>query len=206
MPRDPFLLRPLASVLFAASLVLAAPACAQSPSVVEQATSTVAAAAGKVWHGTQDLAAYALRLIGVSYRFGGATPEAGLDCSGLVYYVFQQVTGVTLPRTAKEMSRIGGAVARHELEPGDLVFFNTLRFDFSHVGIYLGGDQFIHSPRRGREVEIANFTNSYWQKHFNGARRLVGFMPTLVPAMIRSAEAAAIEAAADTETPTRVTD
>lgn len=206
MPRDPFLLRPLASVLFAASLVLAAPAIAQSPSMVERATSTVAAAADKVWHGTQDLAAYALGLIGVSYRFGGSTPEAGLDCSGLVHYVFQQVTGVTLPRTAKEMSRIGGAVARHELEPGDLVFFNTRRFAFSHVGIYLGGDEFIHAPRRGREVEIAKFSNGYWQKHFNGARRLVGFVPMLVPTIVPSAKAAAIESAADTETSAQLTD
>ena len=138
------------------------------------------------------LAAYALGLIGVSYRFGGNTPEQGLDCSGLVQHVFQQVTGVTLPRTAKEMSRIGESVAKKELAPGDLVFFNTRRFAFSHVGISLGDNRFIHAPRTGRDVEIANLDNGYWQKNFDGARRLVGVIPSLVPTMIASAEAATL--------------
>jgi len=180
---------PLAVAL---SLVHAPMAVGQTKSLVGQAKTTVAAAADTVWHGTQDLAAYALGLIGVAYRFGGDTPEEGLDCSGLVVHVFQQVTGVTLPRTAKEMSRIGGAVARKELAPGDIVFFNTRRFAFSHVGIYLGDNRFVHAPRTGRDVEIANLDNSYWQKHFNGARRLVGVIPALVPTMIASAEAATL--------------
>ena len=89
----------LASLAFA-GLVHAPVADAQPPSLVEQARTKVKNAAGQVWHGTQDLAAYALGLIGVAYRFGGNTPE-GFDCSGLVYHVFQQVTGVTLPRTAQ---------------------------------------------------------------------------------------------------------
>jgi cell wall-associated NlpC family hydrolase len=180
---------PLAATL---ALVHSPMAAGQTRSFVGQAKTTVVAAADKVWHGTQDLAAYALGLLGVSYRFGGDTPEEGLDCSGLVVHVFQQVTGVTLPRTAKEMSRIGGAVARKELAPGDLVFFDTRRFAFSHVGIYLGDNRFIHAPRTGRDVEIANLDSSYWQKHFNGARRLVGVIPALVPTMIASAEAAVL--------------
>lgn len=187
----------LASLAFA-GLVHASIVEAQPPSLIDQARTTVTAAAGKVWHGTQDLAAYALGLIGVAYRFGGDTPD-GLDCSGLVYHVFQQVTGVTLPRTASEMSRIGGTVAREALEPGDLVFFNTRRFAFSHVGIYLGDNRFIHAPRRGREVEIARFDNGYWQKHFDGARRLVGVVPSLIPAMIGTAGASDLEAPAAVE-------
>lgn len=190
MPNPRPLLLSLASPLAAFALAYSPIAAAETKSLVGQARTTVVAAADKVWHGTQDLAAYALGLIGVSYRFGGDTPEEGLDCSGLVVHVFQQVTGVTLPRTAKEMSRIGGAVARKELAPGDLVFFNTRRFAFSHVGIYLGDNRFIHAPRTGRDVEIASLDSLYWKQHFDGARRLVGVIPALVPTIIASAEAA----------------
>lgn len=123
--------------------------------------------------GAHDLVVYAFGLIGVAYRFGGESPEDGLDCSGLVRHVFQQVTGVTLPRTAKEMSRVGGSVAKAELVPGDLVFFNTRRFAFSHVGIYVGDARFVHAPRRGRDVEIASLDNAYWRQRFDGARRLI---------------------------------
>lgn len=135
-----------------------------------------------VWHTAQDLAIYALGLIGVDYRFGGTSPDRGLDCSGLVRYVFQQVTGVTLPRTSQELSRLGTKVAVADLMPGDLVFFNTRRLQFSHVGIYLGEDRFIHAPRQGGEVEIVTLSKNYWQKRFDGARRLVGALPSLIPA------------------------
>ena len=159
----------------------------------------VAAAAENIWHGAQDVAIYALGLIGVEYRFGGETPENGLDCSGLVRHVFQQVTGVTLPRTSKELSRVGAKVAVGDLQAGDLVFFDTRRFAFSHVGIYLGDNRFVHAPSRGSEVEIAQLSDGYWQKHFNGARRLVGVLPSLVP----SAVAAAPPSAPDTRTAER---
>ena len=159
-----------------------------SPAAVPAAHSAV----DTVWRGAQDLAFFALGLIGVDYRYGGDTPEEGLDCSGLVRHVFQQVTGVTLPRTSKELARVGKAVKRADLKPGDLVFFNTRRFAFSHVGIYLGDDRFIHAPRTGAEVEIAELDNSYWRAHFNGARRLVGVLPGLVP----TAEAAPLVDAA----------
>jgi cell wall-associated NlpC family hydrolase len=112
-----------------------------------------------------------------------------------VRYVFQEVTGVTLPRTAKEMSRLGERVAVDELKPGDLVFFNTRRFAFSHVGIYLGENQFIHAPRRGREVEVATIDRQYWQKRFNGARRLVGVLPDMLPTLIGEATAAPLDSA-----------
>jgi len=165
---------------------IAAPAAAQAHpgSLADSTRSTVET----VWHGAQDLAIFALGLIGVDYRYGGNTPEDGLDCSGLVRHVFQQVTGVTLPRTSKELARVGKEVKRADLKPGDLVFFNTRRFAFSHVGIYLGDDRFIHAPRSGAEVEIAELDNSYWRQHFNGARRLVGVLPGMIP----SAEASTI--------------
>ena len=190
MASSRFLRAPLLLALAAAAFA-SAPAYAQSaraPTIADKARST----AETVWHGAQDLAMFALGLIGVDYRYGGETPEGGLDCSGLVRHVFQQVTGVTLPRTSKELARIGAPVARDDLEAGDLVFFDTRRFAFSHVGIYLGDGRFIHAPSRGSEVEIAELTNSYWRKHFNGARRLVGVLPGLVP----EAQAATAVAAA----------
>ena len=183
------------AAMVAVALAAAPAALAQSPASARSFAASAAETAGKVWSGAQDVAIYALGMIGVDYKFGGNTPESGLDCSGLVRYVFQQVTGFTLPRTSKEMSGLGAKVAVDDLKPGDLVFFNTRRFQFSHVGIYLGDNRFIHAPSAGAEVEIAKLSESYWQKHFNGARRLVGVLPSLVPNVIAPAYAAAPAAA-----------
>jgi cell wall-associated NlpC family hydrolase len=183
----------------AALASLAAPAAADNASFAVSARDAVGDVAGRVRDGAQDLAVYALGLLGVRYRFGGESPESGLDCSGLVRHVFQQVTGVTLPRTANEMSRVGDGIARHELEPGDLVFFNTRRMPFSHVGIYLGGNRFVHAPARGREVEVADFGNRYWQRQFDGARRIAGAIPGLVPPLISSANAVPLSAPVDAD-------
>lgn len=133
-----------------------------------------------VLQSAQDLAIYALGLIGVDYKYGGISPEHGLDCSGLVRYVFQEVVGVTLPRTSREMARLGGRVAQADLRAGDLVFFNTRSSPFSHVGIYLGDNRFIHAPHRGGEVEIVAMTQHYWQQRYDGARRLIGVLPDLI--------------------------
>lgn len=97
--------------------------------------------------------------------------------------MFQEVTGVSLPRTAKEMSTLGTRVGLADLQPGDLVFFNTRRFAFSHVGIYLGDNRFVHAPARGGEVRIAALDHRYWQRSFNGARRVVGETPAM-PAVL----------------------
>jgi hypothetical protein len=176
--------RPGCSRILAVGLVcggLFAPLAAAGMPPTGGPASQVSQAPTTVWHGAQDLAIYALGLIGVDYRFGGTTPERGLDCSGLVRYVFQQVTGVTLPRTSQELSRLGEKVPVTGLMPGDLVFFNTRQLQFSHVGIYLGEDRFIHAPRKGGEVEIVTLSKGYWQKRFDGARRLVGALPDLIP-------------------------
>ncbi len=105
------------------------------------------------------------------------------------------MTGVTLPRTAKDMSHVGTQVAASDLQPGDLVFFNTRRFAFSHVGIYLGDNRFVHAPRRGREVEIATFDSGFWQQRFNGARRMAGVTLDLIPSFVGEAMAAPLAAA-----------
>jgi cell wall-associated NlpC family hydrolase len=176
-----------------ATMVATAPLAHASGSTF---AASAAEAAGKAWSGAQDVAVYALGLLGVTYKFGGNTPEAGLDCSGLVRHVFQEVTGFTLPRTSKEMSRLGARITPADLEPGDLVFFNTRRFAYSHVGIYLGDNRFIHAPSRGSEVEIAHMSHAYWRKKFDGARRLVGTVPALMPNVIAPAIAAELVPAA----------
>jgi cell wall-associated NlpC family hydrolase len=119
-----------------------------------------------------------------------------------VRYVFQHVTGVTLPRTAKDISRLGTEVAVTDLQPGDLVFFNTRRFAFSHVGIYLGDNQFIHAPRRGREVEVATLDSGFWKRRFDGARRMAGVLPSLLPALVGEAAAAPLALPEADEIPT----
>jgi cell wall-associated NlpC family hydrolase len=166
-------------------------------SLAAQARMSLASAATRMVDGTREVGLFALSLVGIGYRLGGDSPDRGLDCSGLIRYVFQQVTGVTLPRTAQELSRIGAKVRADDLAPGDLVFFNTRRLAFSHVGIYLGNDRFIHAPSRGGEVGVATLSSNYWQKRYNGARRLVGVLPSLVPALIAPAEAGETEATAD---------
>ena len=119
-----------------------------------------------------ELAFNALGLIGIRYKMGGNTPENGLDCSGMVRYVFKQAWGASLPRTAEEISRVGENVDSTNLQPGDLVFYNTLRRGFSHVGIYLGDNKFIHSPSAGGQVRIESMELTYWKNRFNGARRI----------------------------------
>jgi len=192
-------MRPLAVALVTTALAFGAlPVGAQDVAENSLAASATAAArsvANTALKSAQDLSVFALGLLGINYRFGGTEPDSDLDCSGLVRYVFQQVTGVTLPRSAKEMSRVGEQVALDDLKPGDLVFFNTRRFAFSHVGIYLGEGRFIHAPSRGREVEVATLDKNFWQKRFNGARRLIGAVPGLVPTLVSEA----IAAPADTD-------
>ena len=189
--------RPLVLALFTAGLAAFAPAAAAQDSDDRSFTASAAAtmkiAAATAFSGAQDLATAALDLIGIRYKWGGETPATGLDCSGLVRYVFQQVTGVMLPRTARDMSRLGDEIAIRDLQPGDLVFFNTRRFAFSHVGIYLGENRFVHAPRRGREVEVATLDSGFWQKRFNGARRMVGVLPGLIPAIVSEAAATSLD-------------
>jgi|GEM_PF-1614418 len=117
---------------------------------------------------------YALSLIGSPYRRGGSEPAKGIDCSGFVRHVYRQSDGIDLPHNASQMSHQGITVARDALEPGDLVFFNTLRKPFSHVGIYLGEGKFVHaSSSRSRKVMVSYLDENYWKTRFNGARRIL---------------------------------
>ncbi|WP_322058192.1 C40 family peptidase [Paraburkholderia sp. J63] len=119
-----------------------------------------------------DVVVGALNMIGVRYRWGGNTPDSGLDCSGFVRYVFQDTLGLNLPRRAEEMSRVGEKVSMSNLKPGDLVFFNTMRRTFSHVGIYIGDNKFVHSPSTGSTIRVDDLDSGYWEKRFTGARRI----------------------------------
>jgi cell wall-associated NlpC family hydrolase len=116
----------------------------------------------------------AIDLIGVRYRRGGTSSETGFDCSGFTRHVFETSLGLVLPRRADEQATAAGLVAvkREDLRPGDLVFFNTLKRTFSHVGIYIGDNRFIHSPRPGQSVRTEDMSFAYWAKRFTGARRV----------------------------------
>jgi cell wall-associated NlpC family hydrolase len=120
----------------------------------------------------QEILINALSLTGIKYKYGGNNPETGFDCSGFVRYVFSQAANLTLPPTARAISQIGKTVKKDELQPGDLVFFNTLKSAFSHVGIYVGDNKFIHAPSSGSAVRIENMQTGYWAKRYNGAQRL----------------------------------
>jgi len=120
----------------------------------------------------RDAVVYAMSLIGAPYRNGGTTPQSGFDCSGFVWYVYRQSAGIALPRSADEMGRSGQPVAANELRPGDLVFYNTLGRDFSHVGIYIGEDRFVHAPSNGGTVGIVSMRSAYWLQRYAGARRV----------------------------------
>lgn len=151
-----------------AALVAAGIGAAQSARAAQPAAERVADHAGA----GQQLVLHSLSLIGVRYRLGGTSPATGLDCSGLVQHVFGEVLGFALPRRSEEMSRTGTPVSLDALQPGDLVFFNTVRRAFSHVGIYIGGNRFVHAPSSGGRVRVESIGSSYWARRFNGARRI----------------------------------
>ncbi|HQT25724.1 MAG TPA: C40 family peptidase [Burkholderiales bacterium] len=126
----------------------------------------------------KNLLGYALSQTGASYRRGGASPDTGFDCSGFVRYVFDHVEGLSLPHSSRAMSLIGSRIRLVDLKPGDLVFFRIVRHRISHVGIYLGNNQFIHaaSSRTG-SVMISDLTEGYWARRFSVARRVVSTSP-----------------------------
>ncbi len=119
-----------------------------------------------------DLAFYALSLSGTPYRYGGNSPDTGFDCSGFVGHVFNRSLGIRLPRSTSEIWQQGNQIDSTQLQPGDLVFYNTRRDRYSHVGIYLGDDRFVHSPSSGGSIRVDNMNDRYWIQRFNGARRV----------------------------------
>jgi NlpC/P60 family len=119
-----------------------------------------------------ELVVDAMGFLGVPYKRGGNTAETGFDCSGFVRAIYEQSVGLLLPRRAEQQAAATQRIDKNELQPGDLVFFNTLRRAFSHVGIYVGDGKFIHSPKPGAEVRVESMGVSYWSSRFDGARRV----------------------------------
>lgn len=119
-----------------------------------------------------DLVIGAMGFLGVPYRRGGTSSDTGFDCSGFVRAMYQQTIGLILPRSADQQAAATQKIDQSELKPGDLVFFNTLRRAFSHVGIYIGDNKFIHSPKPGAQVRVEDMRISYWRSRFDGARRV----------------------------------
>lgn len=165
---------------------LASEADAAGPAGTQGRPATAPADDGSHGQLGTELVVRSLALLGVRYKWGGNAPETGLDCSGLVRFVYDEVLDRVLPRRSVEISREGTPIERHELKPGDLVFFNTLKRAFSHVGIYIGDNHFVHAPSRGKVVRIESLNSAYWQRRFNGARRLLpSEAPTAMPALVR---------------------
>lgn len=133
---------------------------------------TVADKAHTVADKASDLVGNAMGFLGVRYKRGGNSAETGFDCSGFVRAIYEQTVGLLLPRRADQQAATTTVIDKKELQPGDLVFFNTMRRAFSHVGIYVGDGKFIHSPRSGSEVRVEDMRQSYWQRRFDGARRV----------------------------------
>ena len=121
---------------------------------------------------TSDLVVTAMGFLGVPYRRGGNSAESGFDCSGFVRAMYEKSVGLILPRNASQQAHATEVIDKKDLQPGDLVFFNTMRRAFSHVGIYVGDGKFIHAPRSGSEVRVEDMNGSYWQRRFDGARRV----------------------------------
>lgn len=134
--------------------------------------SRLGAVGSKVEARASELVLNAMAFLGVPYKLGGNTAESGFDCSGFVRAIYEQTAGLLLPRRAEQQAAATQSISKADLQPGDLVFFNTLRKAFSHVGIYVGDGKFIHSPRPGAEVRVEDMDVRYWAKRFDGARRV----------------------------------
>ena len=131
-----------------------------------------------------DIVFNAMGFMGVPYVRGGNTAEGGFDCSGFVRAMYEQTVGLILPRNAAQQAKATEVIDKQDLQPGDLVFFNTMRRAFSHVGIYVGDGKFIHAPRSGAQVRVEDMGVAYWARRFNGARRVVDSDTHTVNAMV----------------------
>ncbi len=148
--------------------------CAGGPSIVRDQAPPAARARLSIADAekAKEIVMFSFGLIGVDYRFGGRNPDSGLDCSGMVSYIYEQVSGLRLPHNAAEIARLTRPIAREGLRPGDLVFFNTLNRPYSHVGIYIGDDRFVHAPSSNGKIKISSLSNRYFAARYEGARSL----------------------------------
>lgn len=169
---------------------------------LEDVSHRVADKAHTVADNASNLAIHAMGFLGVPYKRGGNSAETGFDCSGFVRAMYEQTVGLLLPRRADQQAAATQVIDKKDLQPGDLVFFNTLKRTFSHVGIYVGNGKFIHSPRPGGEVRVEDMGFAYWKKRFTGARR-AELPETAAAASVSEATAASTIAAPAATQPSR---
>ncbi|WP_159912069.1 C40 family peptidase [Pantoea sp. 18069] len=143
-----------------------------SRGLISQINTQLHEASHNVAARTSELVGAAMGFLGVPYRRGGNSAATGFDCSGFVRAIYSQTVGLVLPRRADEQAHATQKIDKNELQPGDLVFFNTMRRAFSHVGIYVGEGKFIHAPRTGATVRVESMQTPYWSRRFDGARRV----------------------------------
>ena len=150
------------------AFVLAMAGCATTAPAPDASGPADAALSGE----RSEALMQAVLALGDDYRYGGESPRTGFDCSGLVAHVFEQAWGIRLPHSVLAQSRIGAPVSPAQLQPGDLVFYDTEHRPYSHVGIYIGGGRFVHAPKTGTQVRIEDVHSRYWASRFDGARRI----------------------------------
>lgn len=148
--------------IFLALLAILLSACTSSGRIPERPAAAP----------SNEVALYALSLADTPYRYGGNSADSGFDCSGFVQHVYLNTLGIRLPRTSAEMGRTGIPLDISQLHPGDLVFFNTQHRPYSHVGIYVGNERFVHSPSSGKSVTVTSMREKFWRNRYNGARRI----------------------------------
>jgi cell wall-associated NlpC family hydrolase len=180
----------IASTLFTLLLAASAHAGPAVPAISSDEMATFMSERGllgrigevgsKVEAKASELVFNAMAFLGVPYKRGGTSFETGFDCSGFVRAIYEQTAGLMLPRKAEQQAAATQKIEQADLQPGDLVFFNTMRRAFSHVGIYVGNGKFIHSPKPGAEVRVEDMGISYWARRFDGARRVSADQSTTV--------------------------
>ncbi|HOY70168.1 MAG TPA: C40 family peptidase [Methylotenera sp.] len=156
-------------LIFCVVLSVICVACSTAPTKSSTSNETVNTEAWPAW--SREVLLNALSLKGTKYKYGGSSPETGFDCSGFVQYVFKQSVNLALPRNTFAQSQLGTAIAKQDLQAGDLVFFNTVKNTISHVGIYMGDNRFIHAPNTRGQVRIEPMVG-YWAQRYSGAQRL----------------------------------
>lgn len=157
-------------------VVLLLAGCGSLPSIfgdggkVSPGGTAIGTAAAPPTEPARNVVVFALGLMETGYRFGGKNPDAGLDCSGMVSYVFDNAAGIKLGGSAADIARRGKTVDLDSLRPGDLVFFNTAKRPYSHVGIYVGDGRFVHAPNSKGKVRTDSLRQGWFAARFEEAR------------------------------------
>lgn len=120
----------------------------------------------------REILLYTLCLLDIDYKFGGNNPAAGLDCSGMVVYIYKNVVKIDLPRSAADIAAVSTPISNNRMQVGDLVFFNTIGRSFSHMGLYIGDNKFVHAPKTNSVIQVEYLSTQYFASRYEGARTL----------------------------------